>query len=94
MEKFEKHHSKGEALENGKYHYGKVKCGESYQIVIPKQAREHFGIKAGDKLLVLGDIKKGIAIQKASIMKNLALKILSVIGGTLLKNRSEPERDA
>ena len=32
------------------------------QIVIPKQARDIFGIKPGDTLLLLGDDKRGIAI--------------------------------
>ncbi len=36
--------------------------GEKGQIVIPKQAREIFGIKPGDTLLLLGDEKRGIAI--------------------------------
>ena len=89
MKELERSHPRKEESENGKYDYGTVKCGESFQIVIPKMAREHFGIEAGDKLLVLGDITKGIAIQKASIMKNLALTILSGIGSTLLGKKSE-----
>ncbi len=36
--------------------------GEKGQIVIPKQARELFGINPGDTLLLLGDEKRGIAI--------------------------------
>ena len=36
--------------------------GEKGQIVIPKQAREIFGIKPGDTLLLLGDDQRGIAI--------------------------------
>lgn len=32
------------------------------QIAIPKQAREVFGIKDGDTVLLLGDKEKGIAI--------------------------------
>lgn len=36
--------------------------GEKGQIVIPKQARELFGIEPGDTLLLLGDRKRGIAI--------------------------------
>ena len=36
--------------------------GEKGQIVIPKQARELFGIRPGDVLLLLGDEKRGIAI--------------------------------
>ena len=39
-----------------------VKVGEKGQIVIPKQAREVFGIKPGDTLLLLGDVERGIAI--------------------------------
>ena len=36
--------------------------GEKGQIVIPKQARDIFGIKSGDTVLLLGDEKRGIAI--------------------------------
>lgn len=36
--------------------------GEKGQIVIPKQARDLFGIKPGDTLLILGDEERGIAI--------------------------------
>lgn len=50
----------------GKHFFGVVKVGERGQIVIPKQARELYGIHAGDKLIVLGeDITKGIAILKS-----------------------------
>ena len=45
----------------GKYAWTAT-VGEKGQIVIPKQAREIFGIKAGDTLLLLGDEKRGIAI--------------------------------
>lgn len=34
------------------------------QIVIPKQAREVFGLKEGDTLILLGDKERGIAIAK------------------------------
>ena len=36
--------------------------GAKGQIVIPKQAREIFGINPGDVLLLLGDTERGIAI--------------------------------
>ncbi len=36
--------------------------GEKGQIVIPKQAREVFGINPGDTLILLGDVERGIAI--------------------------------
>lgn len=63
----------------GKYIYGIVTVGERGQIVIPKEARDQFDIKPGDKLVVAGDLKKGIAIAKASVMKELALKILGAV---------------
>ena len=45
----------------GKYAWTAT-VGEKGQIVIPKQARVLFNIKPGDTLLLLGDIKRGIAI--------------------------------
>lgn len=50
----------------GKQFFGVVKVGERGQIVIPKQARELYGIQAGDKLIVLGeDVTKGLALLKS-----------------------------
>ena len=46
----------------GKYFFGSVLVGERGQKVIPKEAREKFKINSGDKLLVLGDEDRGIAI--------------------------------
>ncbi len=62
--------------EQGKYIFGVVKVGDRGQIVIPKEARELYGIKAGDSLLVLGD-KKGMAILKTEIFQD---KINEVLG--------------
>lgn len=45
----------------GKYAWTAT-VGEKGQIVIPKQARELFGIRPGDTLLLLGDEQRGIAI--------------------------------
>lgn len=53
--------------EKDKYIFGVVKVGEKGQIVIPKEAREVFGIEPGDSLLVLGDRTKGLAIVKTQI---------------------------
>ena len=36
--------------------------GTKGQIVIPREARELFGIQPGDTLILLGDREKGIAI--------------------------------
>lgn len=54
--------------ENGKYIFGVVKVGERGQIVIPKEAREQYGIKAGDSMMVLGD-DKGIAMLKTEVFQ-------------------------
>ena len=39
-----------------------VKVGEKGQIVIPKSARDLFGITPGSSLLVIGDEESGIAL--------------------------------
>lgn len=46
----------------GKHIFGTVKVGEKGQIVIPKEARDIFGIKPGDSLMLLGDEATGLAI--------------------------------
>lgn len=45
----------------GKYAWT-VKVGEKGQFVIPKEARDLFGIQPGDTLILLGDAERGIAI--------------------------------
>ena len=39
----------------GKHIFGTVRVGERGQIVLPKQAREVFNIKPGDRFVILGD---------------------------------------
>lgn len=51
----------------GKHIFGTVRVGERGQIVLPKQARDVFDIKAGDILVALGDESPehpGIALMK------------------------------
>lgn len=51
----------------GKHIFGTVRVGERGQIVLPKQARDLFKIKAGDLLAVLGDESlehPGLALMK------------------------------
>ena len=52
-----------------------VTVGEKGQIVIPKQARELFGIKPGDSLIVLADEKRGIAIPPKEQFEAIFAKI-------------------
>ncbi len=49
--------------EQGKYVWT-TKMTSKGQIVIPKQAREVFGLNEGDTLILLGDVERGIAIAK------------------------------
>jgi len=65
-------------MPKGKY-MATVKVGEKGQIVIPKQARELFGIEAGDALLVLGDEEQGLAILKADEFMDRVSKLRSMI---------------
>ena len=46
----------------GKHFFGAVTVGERGQIVIPQEARRIFKISAGDKILILGDEERGLAI--------------------------------
>lgn len=51
----------------GKHIFGTVRVGERGQIVLPKQAREVFNIKPGDRFVILGDESPehpGLALMK------------------------------
>jgi len=65
------------ATKNGKHIFGMVKVGEKGQIVIPKEARKIFDIKAGDNLVVLGDEEQGIAIMKSEDLLKFAEEIFN-----------------
>ena len=58
----------------GKYAWS-VTVGEKGQIVIPKQARDLFGIHPGDTLVLLADEKQGIAIPPKSIIAEFIAKV-------------------
>ncbi|HBR27907.1 MAG TPA: AbrB family transcriptional regulator [Firmicutes bacterium] len=51
---------------------GSVKVGPKGQIVIPKEARDLFNIKAGDTLILLADVERGIAIQGYELFQKFA----------------------
>jgi len=55
---------------------GICKVGEKGQIVIPKEARDMFGITPGDSVVVLCDREKGMAVVKADVMESLTDEIL------------------
>lgn len=60
----------------GKHLWGTVTIGSKGQIVIPKNARDTFDMKEGDRLVVLGDKSQGIALIKAKIFENQMQEML------------------
>ena len=57
--------------------FGTAKVGDRGQIVIPKEARELFGIKPGDTLLILGESETGLIVSRPEILHDLANQILN-----------------
>ena len=55
--------------------FGTAKVGDRGQIVIPKEAREFFGIEPGDTLLILGKTETGLIVSKPDALNDLANKI-------------------
>ncbi len=66
-------------IPKGHYIFGTVKVGERGQIVIPREARDKFDIKAGDTLIVLGDEKWGIAVTKSDVLQKFAAEVYKKI---------------
>ena len=52
-----------------------AKVGEKGQIVIPKEARQIFGVRPGDTLLILGDEETGIIVTKPDVLRDAANEI-------------------
>ena len=52
--------------------FGTAKVGEKGQIGIPKDARQIFGVKPGDTLLILGDEETGIIVTKPDVLRDAA----------------------
>ena len=67
-------------MPEGKYAWT-VTVGEKGQFVIPKQARELFGIRPGDTLLLLGDEEKGLALPRKAALNALMEYIFGENGG-------------
>ena len=55
--------------------FGTARVGEKGQIVIPKEARQIFGVKPGDTLLILGDEETGIIVTKPDVLRDAADEI-------------------
>ncbi len=59
--------------------FGTARVGDLWQIVIPKEARELFGIQPGDTLLILGDQEAGLIVTRPEVLSDLANKILKEV---------------
>ena len=55
--------------------FGTAKVGDRGQIVIPKEAREFFGIEPGDTRLILGKTETGLIVTRPDALNDLASKI-------------------
>lgn len=67
----------------GKHIFGVVTLGERGQIVLPKRAREVFGLKQGAALVVLGDESegnRGIALVESGLLMEYASKMMEALG--------------
>lgn len=63
--------------QNAQRVFGTAKVGDRGQIVIPKEARELFGIRPGDTLLILGEAETGLIVSRPEVLNNLANEILN-----------------
>ena len=71
----------------GKFLWGTVKLGNRGQIVIPKEARDKYGLQEGSRLVVLGD-EEGIALIQAEKFES-QLNGLGMLFLKLLTNRAQ-----
>ena len=73
----------------GKYAWTAT-VGEKGQIVIPKQARDLFGIHPGDTVLLLGDEARGLAIPRGSVLSAL---VNTAFAGAMPQEDGEQEEE-
>ena len=59
--------------------FGTARVGDRGQIVIPKEAREFFGINPGDTLLILGKHETGLIVTKPETLNDLANQIFQSV---------------
>ena len=59
--------------------FGTAKVGDRGQIVIPKEARDFFGIEPGDTLLILGKHEAGLIVTKPETLNDLANRIFQSV---------------
>lgn len=65
----------------GRYYMSSIKVGPKGQVVIPKEARDMFGISPGDTLVLLADKENGLAIQRMDQLHPYLRKVFHNAGG-------------
>ena len=78
-------------MQDSNHFMSTVKVGIKGQIVIPKEIRDMFAIAPGDPLIIMADKNRGIAIQKAGILDELANMIFAGQGAQALPNEKESD---
>ena len=64
----------------GKNIWGSVVLGDRGQIVIPKAARDKFGLKGGDRLVVVSD-ENGIALVPSEFFESTVKEFMDLLSG-------------
>ena len=64
---------------NTKRVFGTAKVGDRGQIVIPKEARELFGLQPGDTLLIVGEEDTGLIVSRPEVLTDLASQIFDSV---------------
>ena len=70
-----------------RYFMSSVKIGPKGQIVIPKEARDVFGLQPGYTLVLMADRKKGLALQTVDKLNPLMKSVFN----SLPSEREEAE---
>ena len=70
-----------------RYFMSSVKIGPKGQIVIPKEARDMFGLQPGYTLVLMADRKKGLALQTVDKLNPLMKSVYN----SLPSEREEAE---
>ena len=65
------------AMEKDGRYIGTAKIGPKGQIVIPKEVRDSFSLKAGDQLIILSDPERGIALHRFDYFSSISEAIVN-----------------
>lgn len=71
-----------------------VKVGQKGQIVIPKEIRDMFDIHHGDSLIIMADLERGIAIQRADVLSKIADAIFEGKGKDIYPKEEDQHLEA